>query len=46
LLYALAMGEDSAVDAVSAMWRERPFVRIGGNETVGMGWCHVMEVSA
>jgi len=46
LLYTMLMGGDPFVDAVLNMFDEkkRPYVQIGGNETVGMGWCRVKEV--
>jgi len=45
LLYTMLMGEDEHVDSVLSMFpEENPFIQIGGNETVGMGWCKVAEV--
>jgi len=45
LLYTMLMGEDGHVDSVLGMFSgDRPFIQIGGNETVGMGWCKVAEV--
>lgn len=29
---------------LQALFGERPWLQVGGNETVGMGWCHVQEV--
>jgi len=41
------MGKKKHVDDVLAMFSDnKPFIQIGGNETVGMGWCKVQEVSA
>lgn len=47
LLYTMLMGEDCFVDDVLGMFsgNNRPYVQIGGNETVGMGWCRVKEVN-
>jgi len=45
LLYTMLMGEDKHVDSVLSMFPEdKPFIQIGGNETVGMGWCKVEVV--
>jgi len=45
LLYTMLMGKKTFVDDVLGMFTEAsPFVQIGGNETVGMGWCSVKEV--
>jgi len=45
LLYTMLMGEDEHVDSVLSMFPEdKAFIQIGGNETVGMGWCKVQEV--
>jgi len=47
LLYTMLMGKKEHVEAVTDMFpKEKPFVQIGGNETVGMGWCKVSEVAA
>ncbi len=47
LLYTMLMGEDKHVDSVLDMFKgDQPFIQIGGNETVGMGWCKVQEVKA
>ncbi|MDQ7005473.1 MAG: type III-B CRISPR module RAMP protein Cmr4 [Ghiorsea sp.] len=45
LLYTMLMGKKYFVDQVIDMFKDKPFVQIGGNETVGMGWCKVREVS-
>lgn len=46
LLYTMLMGEDQFVDDVLGMFGKKghPYVQMGGNETVGMGWCKVKEV--
>jgi CRISPR-associated protein Cmr4 len=47
LMYTMLMGNDAEVDAVTGMFSgDKPFIQIGGNETVGMGWCKVQEVAA
>jgi len=47
LMYTMLMGNDAEVDAVTGMFSgDTPFIQIGGNETVGMGWCKVQEVAA
>ena len=47
LLYTMLMGEDVHVDSVLGMFSaDKPFIQMGGNETVGMGWCKVQEVAA
>jgi len=46
LLYTMLMGKKEHVEAVIGMFNdEKKFVQIGGNETVGMGWCKVQEVA-
>lgn len=45
LLYTLLMGKDEAIDDVRSMLTEG-YLQVGGNETVGMGWCRVKEVQA
>jgi len=45
VLYTMIMGKKHFVNDVVAMFTDRPYVQIGGNETVGMGWCKVREVS-
>lgn len=44
-------GESLAAEEVLAaitatLFSERPYLQIGGNETVGMGWCRVAAVAA
>ncbi len=47
LLYTMLMGKHEHVDSVLGMFsEEKPFIQIGGNETVGMGWCKVTQVGA
>ncbi len=41
LLYTMLMGKDEHVNSVLGMFDDKPFIQIGGNETVGMGWCKV-----
>jgi len=42
LLYTMIFGKKKYVDDVLGMFEEnKNFVQIGGNETVGMGWCKV-----
>lgn len=45
LLYTMLLGKKDFVNQVIDMFSVKPFVQIGGNETVGMGWCKVREVS-
>lgn len=45
LLYTMFMGESEHVDSVLTMFKDKKFIQIGGNETVGMGWCSVKEVT-
>ncbi|RMD65726.1 type III-B CRISPR module RAMP protein Cmr4 [Candidatus Parcubacteria bacterium] len=45
VLYTLLMGKPEAVDEVLEMVNGHRFIQLGGNETVGMGWCRVMEVA-
>lgn len=45
LLYTMLMGKDAHVDSVLGMFSDKKFIQIGGNETVGMGWCKVQEVA-
>ncbi len=47
VLYTMLMGADKHVNSVLGMFSGgKPFIQIGGNETVGMGWCKVQEVTA
>ncbi len=46
VLYTLLMGEAQHVRQVAGFAQgEDAFIRIGGNETVGMGWCLAREVA-
>lgn len=46
LLYTMLMGADAHVASVLQMFAgDSPFIQIGGNETVGMGWCKVTEAT-
>ena len=39
LLYTLLTErQDGALDAVLDLFKDRPYLQVGGNETVGMGW--------
>ncbi|MDA8333977.1 MAG: type III-B CRISPR module RAMP protein Cmr4 [Peptococcaceae bacterium] len=49
LFYAVVMtrpGMETALDDVRAMFHQRPYLQIGGNETVGQGWCCVTWTEA
>jgi len=39
-------GMEGAFDAVRAMFGQRPYLQLGGNETVGQGWCCVTWTEA
>ncbi len=44
LFYALLIsrpGKDGQLDALKALFTVRPYLQVGGNETVGQGWCAV-----
>jgi len=42
LLYTMLMGKNEDVGSVLGMFSgDKKFIQIGGNETVGMGWCSV-----
>ncbi len=43
LLYTLLMGKDAELGEVVAMLDQK-YLQVGGNETLGMGWCKVSEV--
>jgi len=45
LLYTMLLGKKDFVNQVTGIFSDKPFVQIGGNETVGMGWCKVREVA-
>jgi CRISPR-associated protein Cmr4 len=40
------MKADNVLNAVLGLFAEKPWLQIGGNETVGMGWCAVRDYSA
>lgn len=47
LFYALLLarpGKDDALQQLRGIFSERPYLQIGGNETVGQGWCAVSWV--
>jgi len=49
LFYALVMarpGKEQAVDDLVRLFEERPYLQVGGNETVGQGWCAVSCLTA
>jgi CRISPR-associated protein Cmr4 len=47
VLYALVASRDEGdLDAFVAELKARPYLQIGGNETVGQGWVHVVTVEA
>lgn len=44
LFYTLIIarsGKEGAVDGLVSLFKERPYLQVGGNETVGQGWCAV-----
>jgi len=47
LLYTMLMGktEDDVAKITGMFEGDKRFIQIGGNETVGMGWCSVQEVA-
>ncbi len=49
LFYALLLaryGEESALASLKEVFEKRPYLQVGGNETVGQGWCAVSWVAA
>ncbi|MEW6574129.1 MAG: type III-B CRISPR module RAMP protein Cmr4 [Bacillota bacterium] len=47
LFYALLFarpGQDDALSSLAEILKERPYLQVGGNETVGQGWCAVSWV--
>lgn len=38
------MPADSILGAVTGLFAEKPWLQVGGNETVGMGWCAVKNM--
>jgi len=44
LFYSLILprpGKENALDSIKKLFAERPYLQVGGNETVGQGWCAV-----
>jgi len=44
LYYSLLLprpGKEDALDSIKSLFAERPYLQVGGNETVGQGWCSV-----
>jgi CRISPR-associated protein Cmr4 len=39
------MPADTILNMATGLFSEKPWLRIGGNETVGMGWCAVKSIS-
>lgn len=49
LFYALLFARDkerSDLDEVKAIFHDRPYLQVGGNETIGQGWCAVSWIAA
>jgi len=49
LFYALLMarpGKEGTMDDLQELFQERPYLQVGGNETVGQGWCVVSWLTA
>lgn len=49
LFYALLfarLGRDTALSELKKVFTERPYLQVGGNETVGQGWCAVSWVAS
>lgn len=47
LFYSLLIarpGKEGALDRIGELFRERPYLQVGGNETLGQGWCAVALV--
>lgn len=36
-----SLGAADVMDTFCELFQEKPWLQVGGNETVGMGWCHV-----
>jgi CRISPR-associated protein Cmr4 len=34
-------GEEGALDSLVQMFKQHPYLQVGGNETVGQGWCAI-----
>lgn len=44
LFYALLLprrGKEQALEQIEKLFRDHPYLQVGGNETVGQGWCAV-----
>lgn len=44
LFYSLLLprpGKENVLDSIKNLFAERPYLQVGGNETVGQGWCAV-----
>lgn len=44
LFYSLLLprpGKEDALDSIKNLFAQRPYLQVGGNETVGQGWCTV-----
>ncbi|HHW39901.1 MAG TPA: type III-B CRISPR module RAMP protein Cmr4 [Syntrophomonadaceae bacterium] len=44
LFYALLFersGKDGLLEELEKIFRERPYLQVGGNETIGQGWCSI-----
>lgn len=41
----LPMPADAILQAVTGLFADKPWLQVGGNETVGMGWCAVTTVA-
>jgi CRISPR-associated protein Cmr4 len=49
LFYALVMarwGKEQIIDELARLFEGRPYLQVGGNETVGQGWCAVCCLKA
>lgn len=49
LFYALLLaraGKGGALANLAGIFKERPYLQVGGNETVGQGWCAVSWLTA
>jgi CRISPR-associated protein Cmr4 len=49
LFYALIIarpGREQALEDLPLLFKERPYLQVGGNETVGQGWCAVSILSS
>ncbi|MBC7326081.1 MAG: type III-B CRISPR module RAMP protein Cmr4, partial [Moorella sp. (in: Bacteria)] len=49
LFYALLLaraGKERALANLAGLFGQRPYLQVGGNETVGQGWCAVSWLTA